>query len=417
YYTPTVIGIAGLIALVPPLLFSEPSGPWIYRALALLLTACPCALVISTPVSIVSAIGAAARRGILIKGGAHLEEAGALRAIAFDKTGTLTLGKLEVTDIRALNGENPDQVLALAAGVESHSEHPLAQAILRKARHHGVAPAAAQEFQSLPGLGAQARVNGRTLIMGSLRLFRERGIEPSEDVTRVVASLQKEGKTTILIGSEEGLVGVVAMADLMRASASRAVEGLRRQGIQDLVMLSGDNDATAQAIAGELGMGYRAELLPQQKVEEVKALRARYGKVAMVGDGVNDAPAMAAASVGSAMGAAGVGVALETADIALMSDDLEQLPYLIALGKRTRATIVQNVAFSFLVKAAVISLVFPGWLTLWLAVGADVGSSLLVTLNGMRLLAGTKDKKPADAAPSLPEATCHDENCTQQHEH
>ncbi len=417
YYTPSVITLAALIAVVPPLIFSEPFGPWIYRALALLLTACPCALVISTPVSIVSAIGAAARRGVLIKGGAHLEEAGTLRAIAFDKTGTLTMGRLEVTDVLPFNGQTAEEVLAIAAGVEAHSEHPLAQAILRKARHDGIVPIQAHDFQSMPGLGAQARVDGHMLIMGSVRLFREQGLKTPRHVIEAVNAFQREGKTAILVGTSEGMVGALAMADMVRDSARTAVEGLRRVGIEEILMLSGDNYSTAKAIAGNLGINYRAELMPQDKVAEVKSLRARYGHVAMVGDGVNDAPAMTASSVGIAMGAAGVDVALETADIALMSDDLENLPYLVALGRRTRSTIFQNVAFALLVKLVVISLVFPGWLTLWLAVAGDTGSSLLVTLNGMRLLAGNGKKRKADMAPVHEHEECHDGNCSGHHEH
>ena len=418
YYTPSVIALAGLIALVPPVLFSQPLQPWVYRALALLLTACPCSLVISTPVSIVSAIGAAARRGILIKGGAHLEEAGNLRAIAFDKTGTLTMGRLEVTDIQPLNGQSPEEVLALAAGVEAHSEHPLAQAVLREARHQGVKPVPAQDFQSLPGMGAQARTNGRVSMMGSLRLFEERGFQLPDRARKAVSSLQNEGKTAILVGSGDEVVGILAMADVVRDSARHAVDGLRRQSLKKVVMLSGDNDATASAIARGLGIDYRAELLPQQKVEEIKSLRARYGAVAMVGDGVNDAPAMSASSVGIAMGSVGVDVALETADIALMSDDLEQLPYLVALGRRTRSTIFQNISFSLLIKLTVISLVFPGWLTLWLAVAADMGSSLLVTLNGMRLLSGNGGQRPAaegTGQTAHSETACHDEGCGDHH--
>ncbi|MDP3062478.1 MAG: heavy metal translocating P-type ATPase, partial [Chloroflexota bacterium] len=416
YYTPAVIALAVLIAVLPPVILAQPFGAWIYLALALLLTACPCALVISTPVSIVSAIGAAARRGILIKGGAHLEEVGLVRAVAFDKTGTLTLGRLEVTDVLPTNGQTPAEVLALAAGIEAHSEHPLAQAILRKARHDGVAPAPAQDFQSLPGMGAEARVNGRTMMLGSLRLFEERGVALPEGVKIAATAYQKAGKSTVLIGSVEGLAGLLALSDVVRPGARDAVEGLRRRGIREIVMLSGDNDATAAGVAGALGIAHRAELLPQQKLEEVKALRARHGSVAMVGDGVNDAPAMAASSVGIAMGAAGVDVALETADIALMSDDLMQLPYLIALGRRTRSTIFQNVAFALLVKVAIISLVFPGWLTLWLAVAGDLGSSLLVTLNGLRLLSGNGAKRLAPNGALPAPTTCHDDGCDGQHE-
>lgn len=417
YYTPAVIALAGLVALAPPLLLAQPFDRWIYLALALLLTACPCALVISTPVSIVSAIGAAARRGILIKGGAHLEEAGRLRAFAFDKTGTLTLGQLEVTDVLALNGHTEEQVLALAAGIEAHSEHPLGHAILRKARHRGVAPIPTRDFHALPGLGAEARVDGSALILGNMRLFQERGIEVTNDVRVAMDSFNKGGKTAVLVGSSMGLIGALAMADLVRSSATHAVSGLRREGIQEVVMLSGDNQATAKAIAEDLGMGYRAELLPHEKVDEVKALRSKYGSVAMVGDGVNDAPAMAASSLGIAMGAVGVDVALETADIALMSDDLEQLPYLVALGRRTRSTIIQNVAFAFLVKLVIISLVFPGWLTLWLAVVGDTGSSLLVTLNGMRLLRSGRRKGASGQSEPSHDAVCQDGHCSGDHAH
>ncbi len=417
YYTPSVIGLAGLIALAPPLVFSQPFGPWVYRALALLLTACPCALVISTPVSIVSAIGAAARRGILIKGGAHLEQAGTLRAIAFDKTGTLTVGRLEVTDVLPFNGQTPREVLATAAGIEYHSEHPLAQAIMRKARHEGVTPVPAQDFQSLPGLGAQARVDGRLLIMGSLRFFQERGFKATPQTREAVDAIQNEGKTAVLVGDGDQLVGALALSDTVRPSARHAIDDLRRQGIEEVVMLSGDNTATARAIAEGLGISYRAELLPQDKVDEVKTLRARYGRVAMVGDGVNDAPAMTAATLGVAMGAAGVDVALETADVALMSDDLAHLPFLVALSRRTRSTIFQNVAFALLVKVIVISLVFPGWLSLWLAVAADPGSSRTVPLNGMRLLAGKGKKPVADDTDTPPHGTCRDGTCTTKHDH
>jgi Cd2+/Zn2+-exporting ATPase len=386
YYTPAVIAGSALVATVPPWLLGEPFGPWLYRALALLLTACPCALVISTPVSIVSAIGNAARRGILIKGGTYLEEVGTLRAFAFDKTGTLTQGRLEVTDILPLNGQSPEEVLALAAGVESYSEHPLAQAILREARHKGIVPTAAQDFRSLTGLGAQARVDGQIIYLGNLRLFQEKGLPAAAQAQGSLESLHREGKIAILLGNERQALGVIALSDRVRDSAREAVAGLRQQGVSSLVMLSGDNEGTARAIAQDLGMEYRAELLPQEKVEAVQELRARHGKVAMVGDGVNDAPAMAVSSVGVAMGAAGVDVALETADIALMTDDLRQLPYLVGLSRHTKAVILQNALLSLLVKAAVLSLVFPGLLTLWLAVAADMGSTLLVTLNGMRLL-------------------------------
>lgn len=386
YYTPAVIGAAFLVALLPPLLLGQPFHKWIYEALAMLLVACPCALVISTPVSIVSAIGTAARYGVLIKGGAHLEEAGDLSVVAFDKTGTLTRGEPAVTDIIPWQGSR-EEVLALAAAIESRSEHPLGQALLEAARSEQIPIAPVEDFQSVIGQGARGRVAGREYLIGSPRFIKSSGIN-LEPVAEKLSQLQGEGKTIMLLADGEQVVALLAVADLLREESRAAVAGLKNNGIDRVVMLTGDNQETARAIAGQAGVDeFRSELLPENKVEAVKQLLQQYGKVAMVGDGVNDAPALAVSTVGIAMGSAGTDAALETADIALMSDDLSRLAYTIALSRKTLRIIKQNVAFSLIIKAAILLLVIPGWLTLWLAVVGDMGTSLLVTLNGLRLLA------------------------------
>ena len=405
-YTPAVMAGAVGVAALPPLAFGQPFDPWFYRALVLLVIACPCALVISTPVSIVSAIARAARLGVLVKGGAYLEEAGRLRVVAFDKTGTLTVGRPEVTDVVSLNHISPEEVLHLAAAVESRSEHPLAAAILRRADGDahagrlGDAGAHAHEvadFEAVTGMGVRARIDAGAYYVGSSRLFRELGI-PLERVEAQIRALQEEGKTVLLVGTDEEPVGLVAVADQLRPGARAAVEAIRRAGVERVVLLTGDHEETARAIARAVGAdAYRAGLLPEDKVGAIRELRDRYGKVAMVGDGVNDAPALAAASVGIAMGAAGTDVALEAADVALMADDLAKVAVAIGLSRRALATIRQNVAFSILVKAAFLALTIPGLVTLWLAIFADVGTSLLVTLNGMRLLRQGQ-RGPAGAA-------------------
>ena len=397
YYTPAVLVLAVGLAVAPPLLLGVPWGPWIYRGLALLVVSCPCALVVSTPVSIVSAIANAARRGVLIKGGAHLEELGRLRAVALDKTGTVTLGRAAVTDLRPLeDGVTPDRLLALAAAVESRSEHPLARAIVEAARRRGVAVPEAQDLTALPGRGARASVEGETLFVGNTRLFAEvGGVDPA--AARLAAGLAAEGKTALLVGTTRRMLGAIALADGLRPQSRAAVAGLRAAGIVHVALLTGDNSPVAGAMAKAIGADeVRAELLPEQKVAAIRELRVRFGSVAMVGDGVNDAPALAAASVGVAMGVAGSDVALETADVALMGDDLARLPFLMRLGRATLRVIQQNIGFSLAIKAVAIAAVFPGWLTLWLAVLGDMGASVLVTANGMRLLALRPDENPPD---------------------
>lgn len=384
-YTPAVMALSALIILAPPLLLGQPWAPWIYRGLALLVVSCPCALVVSTPVAVVSAISNAARNGVLIKGGAHLERAGALRAIAFDKTGTLTRGRPEVTDVQAMSLPE-DEMLCLAAGVESRSEHPLAQAVRRRSAcahdSHAVTG-----FRAIVGRGASAVVDGREVYVGSPRLFAEDLGLDLGGAAHLARRWQGEGKTVMLVGSADEVHGAIAVADTVRDVSAGAIADLRRAGITHTVMLTGDNAATARAIGLKVGVDeVRAELLPAAKVAAVRDLAERHGAIAMVGDGVNDAPALAAASVGIAMGGAGADVALETADIALMAGDLSKLPFTIRLSRATLRVVKQNIGIALGLKLLAVAAVFPGWLTLWLAILADMGATILVTLNSMRLL-------------------------------
>lgn len=385
-YTPVVIALAAGIAVLPPLFWGLDWYAWIYRGLTLLVVSCPCALVVSTPVAIVSAIGSAAKNGVLIKGGAYLEETGALSVIAFDKTGTLTKGVPEVTDIiTAGEGINEHELLRAAASVEKLSEHPIAGAVVKKAREKGIEPEPVEQFESLTGKGTRAKLDGKEIFIGSPKLFYENTVD-FKAREKILYRLRSEGKTTMLVEINGKLAGILAVADAVREDSRHTVDVLRASGVRT-VMLTGDNAVTAEAIAGKVGVdGFMAGLLPQDKVSAVKGFIEKYGKVAMVGDGVNDAPALAAATVGIAMGGAGADTALETADIALMADDLSRLPYAIRLSKASLGVIKQNIAFSLLIKLAAVALVFPGWLTLWLAIMADMGASVLVTLNGIRLM-------------------------------
>lgn len=387
YYTPAIMGLALLVAVIPPLFLGAEWGPWIYRGLALLVVGCPCALVISTPVSIVTAIGSAARNGVLIKGGIHLEETGKLAAVAFDKTGTLTKGVPVVTDLVRLSDREESELLGIAASIEQASQHPLASAILRKAAEESVDLEAykTDDFESITGKGAKAVVRGDLYYIGSPRMFSEM-MTLSSKVTEPVEKLQREGKTVMLLGTGREVLGLIAAADEVRSGSRTMIEKLRGLGIRKTVMLTGDNRATAEAIAKQAGIDeVRAELMPQQKLEAIKELK-QAGNVAMVGDGVNDAPALASATVGIAMGGAGTDTALETADLVLMGDDLSKLPFTIKLSRRALGIIKQNIAFSLLIKVAALLLIGPGWLTLWMAIFADMGATLIVTLNGLRLL-------------------------------
>ncbi len=392
-YTPVVFGLALGMMLVPAVVWQQPWTPWIYRGLALLIVSCPCALVVSTPVTIVSAIATAARQGILIKGGAYLEELGRLRAIAFDKTGTLTRGMPEVTDVIPLDGGSSENFLALAAAVEIHSEHPLARAVVRAAEAQGLPIPPSEGFTAIPGKGGRARVQGRTVFAGSPRLFAE--VAGGSWDGAAVEKLEAQGKTVILVGTAQATWGILALADPLRPESRQAIADLRSAGLQHVALLTGDNRAVAHSIARSVGADtVEAEVLPDQKRGAILRLRSRYGSLAMVGDGVNDAPALAASSVGIAMGVVGSDVALETADVALMADDLSKLPFLVRLGRRAARVIRQNIAFALAIKALAIAAVFPNWLTLWLAVLGDMGASVLVTLNGMRLLADRPLSRP-----------------------
>jgi Cd2+/Zn2+-exporting ATPase len=386
YYTPAVLVLAAAIALVPPLVAGGGFEPWIYRALVLLVISCPCALVISTPVSIVSALAGAARKGVLIKGGVHLERTGAIRCVAFDKTGTLTRGAFEVSSVLALDGVTPRRILELAASLEARSEHPIAQAILRRAAAEGLQVTPGADFQSLPGRGASAQVDARRVLVGNHRLFEEERL-CSPAVHARLDELSTSGQTAVLVAEGGQAVGVIGVADQPRAASRDAIDMLRRHGVTRVVMLTGDNAVAARALGDRLGIDeVRAELLPEDKVDAVADLRRKYGAVAMIGDGINDAPALAAADVGIAMGVAGSDAALETADVALMADELLKVPYAVRLSRATLRNIRTNIAFSLALKGAFLVMAIAGAATLWMAVLADTGASLLVIANGLRLL-------------------------------
>ncbi|MBA2691427.1 MAG: cadmium-translocating P-type ATPase [Rubrobacter sp.] len=387
-YTPAVVAVAVALAVAPPLLggsFSE----WVYRSLALLIIACPCALVISTPVTVVSGIGAASRLGALIKSGSALEAAGKLEAIAFDKTGTLTEGRPVLSSIFAPGGK--ENALALAAALEKHSEHPLAHAIFSAA--DGLELPRVEGFQTAPGRGAEGLIGGVKHLVGSPRLFEERGI-PLDGAEEPLAAVEAAGETPVILGDDSGrVIAVLGLVDAIRPDAKAALDALRKAGVKELVMLTGDAEAPARRISEKLGISYKARLLPDQKVEAVRSLVEKYGNVGMVGDGINDAPALATASVGFAMGAAGTDVALETADIALMKDDLPKLAQAVALSRRAEGIIKQNVAVSLAIKGVFVLLAPFGFVALWLAVLADMGTSLAVTLNGLRLFRQRSGKR------------------------
>ncbi|HJF34054.1 MAG TPA: cadmium-translocating P-type ATPase [Sporosarcina psychrophila] len=385
YYTPAIIGIAILVAIVPPLLGGDWHA-WIYQGLAVLVVGCPCALVVSTPVAIVTAIGNAARQGVLIKGGIHLEETGRLDAIAFDKTGTLTKGYPEVTDFIVSEEVVQEQLLSAIAAVESMSQHPLAKAVVDYAHQHGAQKVDVSNFQSVTGKGAYAEIEGMTTYIGSLSWAQELSSLPKE-MLQQAASLQRQGKSVMAIVTGTEFSGLLAVADPIRKESHDVLEQLKRIGIRHTVMLTGDHQVTAEAIAAELGVtDVRAGLMPEDKLTAIKQLSEQYGRVAMVGDGINDAPALAAASVGIAMGGAGTDAALETADIALMADDLGKLPYTMKLSRKTLRIIKENIMFALGLKIIALLLIIPGWLTLWIAIFADMGATLLVVLNSLRLL-------------------------------
>jgi Zn2+/Cd2+-exporting ATPase len=390
-YTPAVVLIALTIALGPPLLAGQPWDAWVYRALVLLVIACPCALVIATPVATVAALARAAHMGVLIKGGEHLETAARLRSIAMDKTGTLTTGRPSVVAVEPAAGVAPEHLLAIALALEGRSGHPLARAVIDHGRSLGIAPAESDQHTVIPGRGLTARCNGGVAWLGSPRYAVER--LPTLAADGWLSSATKPGGV-IVVGMDDRLLGVIRVADQVRPEAKTVIANLRRQGIQAVAMVTGDDRGTAQAVAGELGIdAVHAELLPADKVERIAALAAQNGPVLMVGDGVNDAPALARADLGVAMGAAGSPAALETADIALMRDDLARLPWLIDHARRTRSIVMQNIAVALGAKAVFLVLTVTGHASLWAAIAADTGVSVLVTLNALRMLRGSAPRQ------------------------
>lgn len=386
YYTPAMMGFAILLALGPPLLGFGSWSEWFYQALVVLVIACPCALVISTPVSIVAGLSASARQGVLIKGGIYLEEASKIKAVALDKTGTLTLGKPKVQQVFPFSGHTEKELLEIASSLEEQSDHPLAHAILEKAREMNIDVQPAEGLQMIPGKGIKGTYEGKMLWLGSHRFLHEKMEEPQE-IHEQAEALEEEGHSVVFVGNEEHICGLLSIADTLRPKAKEALALLKNAGVEQLIMLTGDNQGTAKAIASQAGLDTcKAELLPEEKTKEVEALMAKYEHVAMVGDGVNDAPAMAVASLGIAMGAAGTDAAIETADIALMSDDLSKLGWLVTHSQRTLSVIQQNIVFALGLKVLFVILALAGVATLWMAIAADMGASLIVIFNGLRLL-------------------------------
>ena len=385
WYTPAIVGLALMVAAVPLVVPGQPVDVWIYRALVLLVVSCPCALVISTPVSIVSALAGAARQGVLVKGGIHLERLAGVRVVAFDKTGTVTTGHLTVDAIQPIGAATLDDVIRTAASVESQSEHPIAAAILSAARARGVVLDTAGEVRALPGLGVEGRAGGAHVVCGTPRLFSARGALTS-DAAAIAQALAQRGMSPVIVSRDGVAIGVIGVTDKPKTDAARVVADLRAQGVSRVAMLTGDHDAAARATGSQLGVDeVRSAQLPQDKVSAVEQLRQEHGAVAMVGDGVNDAPALAAADVGIVMGAMGSDAALETADIALMTDELPKVPYTIRLSHATLANIRANIALSIGLKAAFVILAVAGVATLWMAVLADTGASALVVANAVRL--------------------------------
>jgi Zn2+/Cd2+-exporting ATPase len=391
-YTPVVF-LGAIIALtVPPLLFGQAWDVWIYRALVLLVVACPCALVLATPVSIVSGLTAMARRGVLVKGGAYLEALGRLKAIAVDKTGTITEGTPKVQKVVVLKGQDEARFLEIALSIELSSSHPLALAVVNYAREKGVREIAHSDFKNIMGRGAEAVIDGHRYFLGNHRFAHELGVCTPEVESRL-AELEAGALSVVVVGhaphdADRGeVLGILGLGDTVRATAASAVKAIHAAGIETIVMLSGDNQKTATAIASQVGIDLAVgDLLPEDKVTQIKKLISERGNVAMIGDGINDAPALALASVGIAMGAAGTDTAVETADVALMKDDLSQVAVAVEQGRRALRVIQFNVGFALAIKAIFLVLAVTGYSNLWFAVLADTGASILVIANAMRLL-------------------------------
>lgn len=386
YYTPAVVLLAVGVAGIPPIVFAEPFQPWLYKALVLLVIACPCALVISTPVTIVSALAAAARRGILVKGGVYMEEGRRLGILALDKTGTLTHGSPKVTDVVSLGQMTEEEIVRLAASLDGPSEHPVASAIVAHCEGE-VEPVT--DFESITGRGVKGRLDGKLYFVGNHRLAHEENYCTPE-VETILEMLEQQGKTVVILAEAGKAHGVIAVADTVRESSLRAISELHELGVKTL-MLTGDNARTATAIAREVGIDdARGDLLPEDKLQIIEQIASSGTHIGMVGDGINDAPALAKADLGFAMGAAGTDTAIETADVALMQDDLGKIPEFIRLSRRSSTVLKQNIAFSIGIKAIFFVLAFLGQATLWMAVFADMGASLLVVGNGLRLLTPPK---------------------------
>jgi Cd2+/Zn2+-exporting ATPase len=384
-YTPVVCAIALAMALIPPLAFGTPWFDAIYSALVLLVIACPCALVISTPVTIVSGLAAAARHGILIKGGVYLEQGGGLSVLALDKTGTITHGKPVQTEFERIAGEDDGIVRRLAASLAARSDHPVSQAIARTASEDGVATDEVADFAAIPGRGVRGRIAGILYQLGNHQLVEDLG-RCSVELEVKLSALERQGKTVVMLIDETQVLALFAVADTVKESSRAAIADLHALKVKT-VMLTGDNVHTAEAIAAQVGIDEaRGNLLPTDKLDVIKSLLGPAGKVGMAGDGINDAPALAGADIGFAMGAAGTGTAIETADVALMDDDLRKIPLFIRLSRKTTAVLKQNITLALAIKAVFIVLVFMGNATLWMAVFADMGASLLVVANGLRLL-------------------------------
>ncbi len=392
YYTPAVMAGALLVMLLPPLLFGGAWLVWFYRGLVLLVIACPCALVISTPVSVVSGLTAMARRGVLIKGGAVLEAVGKLRALAVDKTGTITEGKPCVTKVLALNSGQEADILRIAAAIDTHSAHPLAQAVVAYAIERKVTFPRSENYQARSGRGAEAVIDGHHYFVGNHRFTHELAV-CSPDLEKQLSEIEANAQSVVVVGHKPHedcageVLGILAVGDAIRPNAREAVAALHHAGVRKVVMLSGDNQRTADAIARKAGIDEAyGDLLPDQKIARVKTLLMESRSVGMIGDGVNDAPAMAAASVGIAMGGAGTDTAIETADMVLMQDDLSKVAEAIRLGRRTVQIIRFNIAFALVLKAVFLLLAITGHASLWMAIAADTGATLLVIANALRLL-------------------------------
>lgn len=393
-YTPAVFVCAVLVAVLPPLLMAGSWSEWGYRALVLLVIACPCALVIATPVSIVSGLTALARRGVLIKGGAYLEAVGKLRALAVDKTGTITQGKPQVSGIIPFGDLTEDEVLRRAAAIDTHSEHPLAKAVVAAAQSKKISWSESLQYQSVTGRGATAVIDGHPHFIGNHKMAHEMGV-CSPEIEAKLAEIEGRGESLAILGHQPhdgcagAVLGILSIGDTMRPEVSSALALLHESGIEKVIMLSGDNQRTVDAIARQAGIDEaHGDLMPEQKIEHIRRLMTEHHYVGMIGDGVNDAPALALASVGIAMGAIGSDTAIETADMALMKDDLTRVAEAITLGRRTLRVIQFNVSFAIAIKAVFLILAFTGHASLWLAILADTGATLLVIMNALRLLGG-----------------------------